>query len=259
MSWTLVQLRHRIPEAPWRHQPGHKLTLGLSVAVKTLPPWSWVALLDGRCTLRCAAYLTASSSSDQGKGQAEHHQHQHQHQHQRGKTRQGKDRSNSRKVCICLPSQTPLNPLGSANSISTCSASQRCAQAKVEDILPNQRRRDQDKPQLRAVPSSVSGQASESSLSNFGRPIPPTSWVPPSVFQSPTLQTSLSFSPARCSTMRAVILSRLTSTSACRSRGPNQPWGQHYEANRSLRSVIRSDLRGLPYQRFSPPAVCLPK
>ncbi|KAK7439652.1 hypothetical protein Landi51_11084 [Colletotrichum acutatum] len=71
-------------------QPGHKLILGLSAAVKTLPPWSWKALLDGRCTLGCAAYLTASSSSDQGKGQAEHHQHQHQQQSQRGKARRGK-------------------------------------------------------------------------------------------------------------------------------------------------------------------------
>ncbi|KAK1516069.1 hypothetical protein CPAR01_16592 [Colletotrichum paranaense] len=58
--------------------------------MKTLPPWSWKALLDGHCTLGCAAYLTASSSSDQGKGQAEHHQHQHQQQNQRGKARQGK-------------------------------------------------------------------------------------------------------------------------------------------------------------------------
>ncbi|UQC74156.1 uncharacterized protein CLUP02_00804 [Colletotrichum lupini] len=307
-------------------------------AVKTLPPWSWKALLDGHCTLGCAAYLTASSSSDQGKGQAEHHQHQHQQQNQRGKARQGKapldqtereafptldktdvvkavpgspswiwpwdiahlrivnrprrlvrqwrivtaavgcpassrqassyvhcvDRTDIRlaapllrscspaavavaaarcraQYCAILPAlyfqiaqlvkpiraidlsialalaaegsrprqyktrmqpafacshRPPLNPLGSANSISTSSATRRCAQAKVEAVppSPNQRRRDQGKPQLRAVPSNR--------------------WVPPPVFQSPILQTPLSFSPARCSTMRAVIVSRLTSTRA---------------------------------------------
>ncbi|KAI3532376.1 hypothetical protein CABS03_02659 [Colletotrichum abscissum] len=100
MPWTLVQLQHRTPETPGRQQTSYEQPnqaiqatssyLACPPAVKTLPPWSWKALLDGHCTLGCAAYLTASSSSDQGKGQAEHHQHQHQQQNQRGKARQGK-------------------------------------------------------------------------------------------------------------------------------------------------------------------------
>lgn len=156
----------------------------------------------------------------------------------------------------------PLNPLGSANSISTSSASRRCAQAKVEAVppSPNQRRRDQGKPQLRAVPSSVPGQASEPSLSLFGRPpsLPSDRWVPPPLLQSPILQTPLSFSPARCSTMHAVILSRLTSTRA----GVGGPTNHGVNTTRltaaSEVSVISSGLRGPPLQQhLSSPAVCL--
>lgn len=78
--------------APSKHVPGlhgdhgswqldaarslHKLATWIAATGKTLPPRSWNSFCwtdAGRCKLRCAAYLTASSSLDQGPSRKASH------------------------------------------------------------------------------------------------------------------------------------------------------------------------------------------
>lgn len=94
--------------APSKHVPGlhgdhgswqldaarslHKLATWIAATGKTLPPRSWNSFCwtdAGRCKLRCAAYLTASSSLDQGPSRKASHTKKKQTEKKQGRPRAG--------------------------------------------------------------------------------------------------------------------------------------------------------------------------